>query len=75
MSVQMIACPECAFRLPYAIVGRQGSFRTSTEFATLCRHRPQGRSADAMECPVLRSEAERVLKIRFPERSPTPAGE
>lgn len=69
MSVQIIACPECAFRLPYAILGRQGSFRTGSEFASLCRHRPHTESADALECPVLRGEAERVLKIRLPERS------
>ena len=39
MSVQWIACPECTFKLPYAILGKQGSFRTGGEFATLCRHR------------------------------------
>ena len=38
MSVQWIACPDCAFKLPYAILGKQGSFRTGREFASLCRH-------------------------------------
>jgi len=72
MSVQQIACPECAFRLPYAILGRQGSFRTGSEFASLCRHRPHSESIDALDCPVLRGEAERVLKISLPGRAAEP---
>lgn len=69
MSVQWIACPECAFRLPYAILGKQGSFRTGREFATLCRHYaelPAGSAGDGLACPALRAEAERVLKIQLP---------
>ncbi|MEO7793435.1 MAG: hypothetical protein ABIV06_01570 [Thermoanaerobaculia bacterium] len=73
MSVQWIACPECAFRLPYAILGRRGSFRTGSEFTTLCRHRPEA-STDGLDCPVLRAEAERVLAIRLPGREPDPEG-
>lgn len=65
MSVQWIACPDCAFKLPYAILGKQGSFRTGREFATLCRHRP-GAATDGLACPVLRAEAERILKMRLP---------
>ena len=76
MSVQWIACPECTFKLPYAILGKQGSFRTGGEFATLCRHRAgfaRPDSTNGMDCPALRAEAERVLKIRLPggpEESP-----
>ncbi len=70
MSVQWIACPNCAFRLPYAILGRRGSFRTGSEFASLCRHRPAGDSNDGLACPVLRAEAERVLGIRLPGNEP-----
>ena len=70
MSVQWIACPECAFRLPYAILGRQGSFRTGREFATLCRHRPDATSMNGLDCPMLRAEAERVLKIELPGGRP-----
>ena len=66
MSVQWIACPDCAFRLPYAIRGKQGSFRTGREFASLCRHRPDAATTHGLDCPVLRAEAERVLKIRLP---------
>ena len=66
MSVQWIVCPDCAFRLPYAILGKQGSFRTGREFATLCRHRPDPASMNGLDCPALRAEAERVLKIRLP---------
>lgn len=78
MSVQLIACPECAFRLPYAILGRQGSYRTGSEFAALCRHRPPaqaGEGADAMACPALRGAAEHILKVRFPERGGEANGE
>lgn len=70
MSVQWIACPECAFKLPYAILGKQGSFRTGGEFTTLCRHRPDASSTNGLDCPALRAEAERVLKLRL---SGTPA--
>ena len=69
MSVQWIACPDCAFKLPYAILGKQGSFRTGSEFATLCRHYaelPAGSAGNGLACPALRAEAERVLKIRLP---------
>lgn len=72
MSVQWIACPECAFRLPYAILGRQGSFRTGREFASLCRHRPDAGSLNGLDCPALRAEAERVLKISLPGGTPAP---
>ncbi|MEO8195435.1 MAG: hypothetical protein ABI689_01805 [Thermoanaerobaculia bacterium] len=72
MSVQWISCPDCAFRLPYAILGRQGSFRTGSEYATLCRHRPDVSSTNGLDCPVLRAEAERVLKIRLPGIEPPP---
>jgi hypothetical protein len=65
MSVQWIACPDCAFKLPYAILGKKGSFRTGREFATLCRHLSDPAATDALECPVLRAEAEGVLKIRL----------
>jgi hypothetical protein len=70
VSVQLIACPDCAFRLPYAILGRQGSYRTGREFVGLCKHLPAGgaEGADALTCPVLRAEAERVLKVQFPGR-------
>ncbi len=73
MSVQWIACPDCAFRLPYAILGRQGSFRTGREFASLCRHYaelPAGSAGNGLACPALRAEAERVLKIRLPGDAP-----
>jgi hypothetical protein len=70
MSVQWIACPECAFKLPYAILGRKGSFRTGREFASLCRHLADPASTNGLECPVLLAEAERVLKIRL---TPSPA--
>ncbi len=76
MSVQWIVCPECAFKLPYAILGRQGSFRTGREFATDCRHRPElanPQSMNGLDCPALRAEAERVLKIRLPGGAPEPA--
>jgi len=73
VSVQWITCPECACKLPYAILGRQGSLRTGHDFATLCRHRPDALSMSGLDCPVLRSEAERVLKIRLPG-GPTSAG-
>lgn len=66
MSVQWIACPDCAFRLPYAILGKQGSFRTGREFASLCRHLPDAATTNGLDCPVLCAEAERVLKIRLP---------
>lgn len=71
MSVQWIACPDCAFRLPYAILGKQGSFRTGSEFATLCRHRPEG-SANGLDCEALRGEAERVLKVRLVDKEAEP---
>ena len=73
MSVQWIVCPECAFRLPYAILGRQGSFRTGREFATLCRRRPDAASMNGLDCPMLRAEAERVLKIELPGGRPESA--
>ena len=69
MSVQWIACPDCAFKLPYAILGKQGSFRTGGEFGALCRHRSSfanPESLNGLDCPALRAEAERVLKIRLP---------
>jgi hypothetical protein len=69
MSVQWIACPECAFKMPYAVLGKRGSFRTGSEFATLCRHLSGASSTRGLDCPVLRAEAERVLGIRW-----TPAG-
>jgi len=65
MSVQWIACPECAFKLPYAILGKKGSFRTGSEFASLCRNLADPASTSGLECPILRAEAERVLKIRL----------
>ena len=68
MSVQWIACPECTFKLPYAILGKQGSFRTGREFGALCRHRASFANPDSLnglDCPALRAEAERVLKIRL----------
>lgn len=65
VSVQWIACPDCAFKLPYAVLGKQGSFRTGREFATLCRHRPDSASDNGLACPSLRAEAERVLRIRL----------
>jgi hypothetical protein len=73
MSVQWIACPDCAFKLPYAILGKQGSFRTGREFGSLCRHRAEfidRESMDGLDCPALRAEAERVLKIRLPRGTP-----
>lgn len=73
MSVQWIACPECSFRLPYAILGKQGSFRTGGEWASLCRHRPAGPSTNGLDCPMLRAEAERVLKMRLPGAEADPA--
>lgn len=69
MSVQWIACPDCTFKLPYAILGKQGSFRTGGEFGALCRHRSgfaNPESMNGLDCPSLRAEAERVLKIRLP---------
>ncbi len=75
MSVQWIACPDCAFRLPYAILGKQGSFRTGREFASLCRHYaelPAGSAGNGLACPALRAEAERVLKIQLPGGAPAP---
>ncbi|MEO8274876.1 MAG: hypothetical protein ABI639_01575 [Thermoanaerobaculia bacterium] len=75
MSVQLIHCPECTFRLPYAVLGRQGSFRTGGEYASLCRHRPDKRSMDALDCPVIRAEAEKQLKIRLPDPPALPAVE
>ena len=59
MSVQWIACPECTFKLPYAILGKQGSFRTGGEFATLCRHRAgfaRPDSTNGLDCPALRAK-------------------
>lgn len=78
MSVQWIACPDCAFRLPYAILGKQGSFRTGREFGSLCRHlagsaRPDSRNG--LDCPALRAEAERVLQIRLPGGASEPSPE
>ena len=73
MSVQWIACPDCAFKLPYAILGKQGSFRTGREFASLCRHYaelPAGSAGDGLACPALRAEADQVLKIRLPGGAP-----
>ena len=69
MSVQWIACPDCAFKLPYAILGKQGSFRTGREFGSLCRHRSgfaNPESLNGLDCPALRAQAERELKIRLP---------
>ena len=71
MSVQWIACPDCAFKLPYAILGKQGSFRTGREFTTLCRQRPEA-SENGLDCPALRAEAERILKIKLPGGLPAP---
>lgn len=76
MSVQWIACPDCAFKLPYAILGKQGSFRTGREFSSLCRHRPDrpdSPSENGLDCPALRAEAERVLRIRLPGGDEAPA--
>ena len=76
MSVQWIVCPDCAFKLPYAILGKQGSFRTGREFGSLCRHRAEfahRESMNGLDCPALRAEAERVLKIRLPGGAPEPS--
>lgn len=73
MSVQWLACPECAFRLPYAILGKQGSFRTGREFASLCHHYaglPAASAGNGLACPALRAKAERVLKIHLPGGEP-----
>jgi len=75
VSVQWIACPDCAFKLPYAILGKQGSFRTGREFTTLCRHRPEasgnGSSSGAdglWRCHTTRSDAKIFTEVGEPER-------
>ena len=65
MSVQWIACPECAFRLPYAILGKQGSFRTGREFASLCHHYAELPAASAGNGSFLPKRIARVCNIRI----------
>lgn len=70
MSVRTIDCPDCAYRLVYATLGAQGSYRTEASFAKLCRRKDEIRAHDALTCPTLRASAERLLGTAFPGRAP-----
>ena len=72
MSVSTITCPECAFEVIYASLGAKGSYRTTNDFLATCLHGAEVDTRDAMKCPVLRAEAERVLNLRLPPRASEP---
>lgn len=62
----IIRCPECSYRLVFTEIGNRGQYSTGSDFVLSCSHVKPGQSADAMYCPVLRAEVERVLHITFP---------
>jgi hypothetical protein len=66
MSVSRIHCPECGYELLYAMLGSRGSYRTPSEFARTCAHAGGIQTHDSMNCPVMRAEAERILRAKLP---------